>query len=79
MLAWCVSVVLLALTSITMWWKQRPKGSLGVPPAPSKPRAARGLIAIMAVVGILYPLVGATLVLAFIVDRALGAPRVSMA
>ncbi|MDR3472291.1 MAG: PepSY domain-containing protein [Devosia sp.] len=69
MLAGCVSVVLLAVTSITMWWKRRPKGSLGVPPAPSEPRAARGLVAIMAIVGIIYPLVGASLVAALLVDR----------
>ena len=29
MLAGCICVVLLAVTSITMWWKRRPKGSLG--------------------------------------------------
>lgn len=79
MLAGCISVVLLALTSITMWWKRRPTGSLGVPPAPSEPRAARGLIAVMVVVGVIYPLVGATLVLAFVVDRGLSAFRASTA
>jgi uncharacterized iron-regulated membrane protein len=68
MLAGCISVVLLAATSITMWWKRRPKGALGAPPAPSDPRAARGLVAIVAAVGIIYPLVGASLLLAFAVD-----------
>ena len=51
MLAGCLSVVLLAVTSVTMWWKRRPKGSLGVPPAPADPHAARSLVAIMVVVG----------------------------
>ncbi|HUO21731.1 MAG TPA: PepSY domain-containing protein, partial [Caulobacteraceae bacterium] len=69
MLAGCVAVLLLAVTSITMWGKRRPKGALGVPPPPAEPRAARGLIAIMVVVGIIYPLVGATLIGAFLVDR----------
>ncbi len=79
MLAGCISVVLLAVTSITMWWKRRPKGSLGIPPAPAEPRAARGLVVIMVVVGIIYPLVGATLVLAFVVDRGLRLLRASPA
>ncbi len=77
MLAGCVSIVLLAVTSVTMWWKRRPKGSLGMPPAPADPRAARGLVAIMVVVGIIYPLVGATLVLALAIDRGLASGRAS--
>jgi uncharacterized iron-regulated membrane protein len=75
MLAGCVSVVLLAVTSITMWWKRRPKGALGVPVAPDDPRAARGLVAIMVLVGAIYPLVGATLVLALALDRGVAAGR----
>jgi len=71
MLAGCIAVVLLAVTSITMWWKRRPKGSLGVPPAPAEPRSARGLVAIMVVVGIIYPLVGATLLAALFIDRGI--------
>jgi uncharacterized iron-regulated membrane protein len=70
MLAGCISVVLLAVSAVTMWWKRRPKGSLGLPPAPADPRAMRGLVIIMAVVGIIYPLVGASLVAAFLIDRA---------
>ena len=75
MLAGCICVVLLAVTSITMWWKRRPKGSLGVPPAPAEPRAARGVVAILAVVGIIYPLVGASLVAALLVDRGFALAR----
>jgi uncharacterized iron-regulated membrane protein len=71
MLAGCISIVLLAVSAATMWWKRRPKGSLGVPAAPAEPRAMRGLIVIVAVVGIIYPLVGATLVMALVIDRLL--------
>jgi uncharacterized iron-regulated membrane protein len=71
MLAGCIAVVLLAVSAITMWWKRRPKGSIGIPPEPAEPRAMRGLVVIVVTVGIIYPLVGATLVAAFMVDRAL--------
>ena len=70
MLAGCIAVVLLAVSAGAMWWKRRPKGSLGIPPTPAEPQAMRGLIVIIVVVGIIYPLVGATIVLAFLVDRA---------
>jgi uncharacterized iron-regulated membrane protein len=75
MLVGCISVVLLAVSAVTMWWKRRPQGSLGVPPAPADPRAMRGLIVIVVVVGIIYPLVGATLVMALVIDRLLSLIR----
>ena len=70
MLAGCVAVVLLAVSAVVMWWKRRPGGAIGIPPEPADPRAMRGVSLIVVAVGILYPLVGATLVAAFLVDRA---------
>jgi uncharacterized iron-regulated membrane protein len=77
MLAGCIAIVLLAVSSFTMWWKRRPKGSLGVPPSPAQSGALRGLLAIMIAVGILFPLVGVSLLLAVAIDRVvlLGARR----
>jgi uncharacterized iron-regulated membrane protein len=69
MLSGCIAIVLLAVSAATMWWKRRPKGSLGAPPLPSDRRAARILVVTMAVVGVIYPLVGASLVLALVADR----------
>jgi uncharacterized iron-regulated membrane protein len=71
MLVGCVAIVLLAVSAVTIWWKRRPKGSLGIPPSPAQSNSIRGLLAIMIVVGIIFPLVGASLILAFVVDRAL--------
>jgi uncharacterized iron-regulated membrane protein len=79
MLAGCVAILLLATSAATMWWKRRPRGSLGIPPLPAQPGAARGLIAIVAVVGVIYPLVGATLVVAALVDLALSRIRGGLA
>ena len=69
MLAGCVAIVLLAITSFTMWWKRRPAGSLGVPPRPAEPGATRVLAAIILPFAILYPLVGASLLAAFTLER----------
>jgi uncharacterized iron-regulated membrane protein len=70
MLAGCGAIVLLAVSAVAMWWKRRPSGALGVPPAPANAASARGLILIAVAFGVLYPLVGATLVAAFLIDRA---------
>jgi uncharacterized iron-regulated membrane protein len=78
MLAGCIAIVVLAISSVTMWWKRRPKGSLGLPPAPRDSRVFRGLIAIIIPVGILYPLVGVSFVAALAVDgvvHAIGRAR----
>ncbi|APA88490.1 PepSY domain-containing protein [Paraburkholderia sprentiae WSM5005] len=59
----------LAVTGFVMWWKRRPQRSLG---APSRERGAppmRGWKAGLVLLGILFPLMGATLVAVWLLDR----------
>jgi uncharacterized iron-regulated membrane protein len=71
MLAGCIAIVVLAVSSLTMWWKRRPKSSLGLPPAPADARVYRWLIAIIAPLALFYPLVGASLVIALLLDAGI--------
>ncbi len=64
----CMAIVLLAVSAAVMWWKRRPKGSLGVPPMPSDRRVFRGLIGLLAIGGILFPLVGLSFVVMLVLD-----------
>ena len=68
LLAAGLGIVLMAVSAGVMWWKRRPKGSLGVPPVPTDRRRMAGILAIMVVVGILYPLVGASIVVMVLID-----------
>ncbi|CDM56102.1 MULTISPECIES: PepSY-associated TM helix domain-containing protein [Rhizobium] len=68
LLAACLAVILLAVSAAVMWWKRRPAGSLGVPPMPVDKRVFAGLIAILAVGGIVFPLVGLSLIVMLAVD-----------
>ena len=68
MLAGCIAIVLLAVSAVVMWWKRRPPGQLGIPPAPSEKRLAMAVLGIIAVVGVVYPLVGVSLLLALALD-----------
>ncbi|MBB3771783.1 putative iron-regulated membrane protein [Angulomicrobium tetraedrale] len=70
MLALCLATILMSVSAGIMWWKRRPKGSLGIPPAPADRSVMRGLIAIMAVVGLIFPLVGASLLVMVLLDLA---------
>lgn len=64
----CLAIILLATSGGIMWWKRRPKGSLGVPPLPQSKRTLYGLAAILAVGGIIFPLVGASLIVMLLLD-----------
>lgn len=70
MLAACISIVLLAVSAAVMWWKRRPRGRLAAPPRREGDRAAIGAIAVAALLGLLYPLLGASMLLALLVDAA---------
>lgn len=64
----CLAIVMLAVSAGVMWWKRRPKGSLGVPPLPSDRGVFRGLIVLLAIGGVLFPLVGASLLVMLTLD-----------
>ncbi|MBS7545629.1 PepSY-associated TM helix domain-containing protein [Ancylobacter oerskovii] len=70
LLALCLAIVVMALAAGVMWWKRRPAGSLGIPPAPADRRAMRGLVLIMALTGLVFPLVGASLLAMLALDLA---------
>lgn len=68
MLAGCVAIWLLGVSALTMWWKRRPKGRLAAPPRPASRGAYIGLAAVIVPIAIIYPLVGASLIAALLID-----------
>ncbi len=68
LLAACIGMVLLAVSAGIMWWKRRPSGSMGVPPLPANRRVFRGLLALLIVGGIIFPLVGLSLLVMLLMD-----------
>ena len=65
-------LILLASTGTIMWWRKRPSGRLGAPPMPSADRAAvvAGLVGVMAA---LLPMLAASLVVVWLLDRLIRA------
>jgi len=53
-----------------MWWKRRPAGAMGVPPMPVDRRVFLGLLAMLVVGGLFFPLVGLSLVAMLVLDQA---------
>ena len=62
LLAACAAIVLLCVTGAVAWWKRRPSGGgLAVPPLPARPEVLAGLTAVLALGGVVFPLVGLSL------------------
>lgn len=64
----CAFTLLLCVSAAVMWWKRRPAGGLGVPPLPAHPGALKVVVGLLVVGGVLFPLVGASLVLLLAFD-----------
>ena len=71
MLAGCIGVLLLVISAPVLWWKRRSKGSLKLPPARRDKSKGRAATATAIGLGILYPLTGATVLLALLADIAI--------
>lgn len=58
----CLVLVGTVMAGLILWWKRRPKGSLGMPTVHPAQRFPAGLKAAVVVMAILFPLVGASMV-----------------
>jgi len=63
----CLGTILVAITGVYMWWKRKPKQELGAPKAPSI-KKMRYLLFILIILGIVFPLVGLSLIIVWVVD-----------
>ncbi|RLQ87037.1 PepSY-associated TM helix domain-containing protein [Notoacmeibacter ruber] len=64
----CVGIILLAVSAAIMWWKRRPSGRFGVPPLPSDRKVFVGLLVLLGIGGIIFPLTGLTLLVMIALD-----------
>lgn len=58
MTATTLALIVSVVTGSVMWWRRRPDGKLGMPPAPADRRVYIGLWAIAIVFGVLFPISG---------------------
>lgn len=67
----CLMILLSSVSGLVMWWKRRPQGRLGVPPLRHDlPTWKTGIFIILAL-AIAFPLVGASLIAVWLLDRLL--------
>lgn len=68
MLLTCLIVILLSVSGAVMWWQRRPAGRLGAPTLPDFIPQWKAPLAIVAIMGIILPLVGASLLTVLLLD-----------
>jgi uncharacterized iron-regulated membrane protein len=64
-----LGLLTMSVSAALMWWKRRPGGVLGAPPAAGAPRVGPGLGALVIGLGIALPMMGVSLVLVLILER----------
>ncbi|HUN90889.1 MAG TPA: PepSY domain-containing protein [Burkholderiaceae bacterium] len=66
-----VGLVVVSSSAIVMWWRRRPAHTLGAPPTATSPRFSALLAVTVAMLTLLLPLFGLSLLLVLAVDRTL--------
>ena len=68
----CLGVLVLCLSGVVMWWKRRPAGAkrLSAPPRPEELPLWKGAALVAIALSMLFPLTGAFLIAALVVDLA---------
>jgi uncharacterized iron-regulated membrane protein len=77
MLFVCCALLAMSASAVLMWLRRRPSGSLGAPRVPEGRGAAPGVLAIIIVAGIVFPLVGLSIVVFIAIDALLSRRSVS--
>ncbi|SDS21000.1 Uncharacterized iron-regulated membrane protein [Pseudomonas asplenii] len=67
----CLMILLGSVSGLVMWWKRRPQGSLGVPPLRHDLPRWKSAMLVMLVLAVLFPLVGASLIVVWLFDKLL--------
>jgi uncharacterized iron-regulated membrane protein len=62
-------LVTLSVSALVMWWRRRPVGVIGAPAALSSPRLAVAVFGVIALLGVLLPLFGATLLVMLVLEK----------
>lgn len=68
MLVACLLVITLCVSGTVLWWRRRPAGRLGVPAMPQSFPLWKGATAVIVALGLVFPLVGISLVLVLLLD-----------
>lgn len=65
----CLTIIGAAIAGLLLWWQRRPPGRLAAVETRAGDRLPRFMVVTLCVMGVLFPLLGATLIVVWLVDR----------
>jgi uncharacterized iron-regulated membrane protein len=68
LLSGALALLVMTVSAAIMWWKRRPMGKLAAPQRKDADRLARGAVIIAFALGLLFPLLGASVLVALAID-----------
>lgn len=75
MLLICLMILASSASGLWIWWRRRPTGRLAAPPLPARLTPMRGAIAVLVLLGAAFPLVGASMVVIWLLDTLIFSRR----
>uniref|UniRef100_UPI0035CB0985 PepSY-associated TM helix domain-containing protein n=1 Tax=uncultured Sphingomonas sp. TaxID=158754 RepID=UPI0035CB0985 len=66
-----IGLATLAISGSLLWWRRKPGDVLGAPPARNRPPVAIGFVVLLAVLGALLPVLGASMIVVLLAERLL--------
>lgn len=66
----CLVIVAMSVTGVWMWWRRRPAGRFGAPRRTDGESVPRLIVGVIVVLAVVFPLVGATLLLLWLAEVA---------
>jgi uncharacterized iron-regulated membrane protein len=64
-----LGLITLCSSAVVMWWRRRPGGVLGAPPALETAKYPALLLGLLVVLGIFLPLLGGSMLLVLLIER----------
>jgi len=64
-----LGMITLSSSAAVLWWRRRPTGTLGAPPAHATTRYPVVMVGLLVLLGLLLPLLGATMLLVLLLER----------
>jgi uncharacterized iron-regulated membrane protein len=65
-----IGYLVLVVSATLMWWRRRPRGALGAPPALAQPpRLATFVVALVVALGVFLPTLGVSLIVVLLAER----------
>ncbi|WP_152559184.1 hypothetical protein [Tumebacillus flagellatus] len=66
-----LGVVGLSSTGVILWWERKPASKVGAPAWPASYKVPKGILVLVILLGVLFPLAGASMLVVLVLEQVL--------